>query len=113
MKSTEEGVKLRYQYWVHWFNRFNVYPELTDIRIKVMLTLITVNPEVVTHGELQRLFKLTDKTVRNMRTVLSTKGWTEETFVDRHVSIRPTQKSIDLFDDYIIGKTLPVLYFRE
>ena len=101
MKSTEEGVKLTYKYWVHWFNRFNVHPELSDIRIKVMLTLITVNPYVVTHVELQRLFKLTDKTVRNMRTVLRTKGWTEETFVDRHVTIRPTQKAVDLLEDLL------------
>ncbi len=100
MYMYKNKLKLSYKSWVDWFDRFSKYPELADIRIKVMLTLITVQPDT-THVQLQRLFKLTDKTVRNMRTVLSTKGWTEETFVDRHVSIRPTQKAVDLLEDLL------------
>ena len=115
MKTTEEGRRLRYYYWTHWFHRGEDYPELVDIRIKVMLTLITIKPKPnrVTHVDLQKLFRLTDKTVRNMRTVLKSNGWTIETFVNRQVTIEPSKKAIDLFDDYIIGKQLPVLYFDD
>ena len=92
----------RYKTWIQWFRRFEPYPELRDTRLKVMLTLITIDhtsgPQ--THVKLQELFQLTDKTVRGLRCILVEKGWTEEHFANRHICICPTAKAKELFKDY-------------
>lgn len=85
-----------------WFRRFEPYPELRDTRLKVMLTLITLDHKSgpQTHVKLQELFQLTDKTVRGLRCILVEKGWTEEYFANRHICISPTSKAKELFKDY-------------
>ena len=91
-----ETKHLTYEGWHGWFDCFSAYPELNDMRLKVMLTLIVVKPNAdpVTHSDLQQTFKLTDKTIRGLRRILLSKGWTEESFVDRNIIIRPTDRAI-------------------
>ena len=101
----------RYKTWIQWFRRFEPYPELRDARLKLMLTLITIDHKSApcTHVKLQELFQLTDKTVRGLRNILVHHGWTEEGFMDRQICIYPTDKAKVLFNDY---KCLPDLEKR-
>ena len=94
--------KQRYLTWLQWFRSFESYPELRDTRLKIMLTLITIDYKSGphTHVKLQELFQLTDKTVRGLRQILVHHGWTAESFTDRQICISPTDKAKELFNDY-------------
>lgn len=110
-----DNSNLRHEIWVHWFDRFKNHPELNDIRLKVMLTLVVVNPppSKITHSELQSLFNLTDKTIRGLRKTLESKGWTKEVFKDRNITICATDKAKDLFQDFIVDITIPRLMYGD
>lgn len=113
MLQLDSDQDLRHKYWEHWIKRFTLYPELNDMRLKVMLTLIVISPSTMTHSELQDLFNLTDKTIRGLRKILQCKGWTNEQFKNRNINICPTEQAKELFGDYIVGSTLPKVLFYE